>query len=386
VSHFLDLSSAALNKAGEELCGDQIRVLRTDDRTRVVLSDGLGSGVKANILATLTSGIIITMLREDVPLVDVIETVAGTLPVCQVRKLAYATFTIIEVDHHTYDVRVINFDNPPVFYFREGCLSELRNWTETILGRRMIFSEGRLENGDFLAAISDGVWYAGLGQSYNFGWGWENVASYIQTILSRRVRVAQTVVDEVMDHTRKLYGNTPGDDASLVGLLLRGRQSAMVFTGPPLDKAQDVMYARRLLDFPGRRIVCGGTTANIVARQVGREVDVLLASLDDDVPPMGRLPGVHLVTEGILTLNKAIRAIEAAQGDLVNLPDEHNGAILLALELLAADDITFVVGQQVNAFYQNPMLPDSVSIRPNLVRRLVTMLRGLHKHVTVHYC
>lgn len=386
MNDFLDLHHAALNKAGEELCGDQVRVLRTVDKTRLVLSDGLGSGVKANILATLTADIIITMLREETPLVDVIETVAGTLPVCQVRKIAYATFTIIEVDHRHYDFRIINFDNPPVFYFRNGRLADLQARKRTILGRTMTFAEGRLAKNDFMAAISDGVWYAGLGHTYNFGWGWDNVAAYMQDILQPRVRVAQTVVDGVLEHTHELYGYAPGDDATLAGLLLRGRQSSMVFTGPPIDEKRDPAWAQRLLDFPGRRIVCGGTTANIVARELDTEVDVLLPSIEDDIPPMGRLPNVHLVTEGILTLSKTIEVIEDANGDLAKLPDDNNGAVLLALELLAADDITFVVGQQVNAFYQNPKLPESVAIRPNLVRRLADILRGLHKQVTIEYC
>jgi len=386
VADFLDISQLSLNKTGEELCGDQVKILRTDNKTRVVLSDGLGSGVKANILATLTSQIIITMLKENVPLEDVIGTVIGTLPVCQMRNIAYATFTIIEVDHSNYHFRVINFDNPPFFYLKGNRVVKLEKRTEHILDKEITFCEGNLERGDFVAAASDGILYAGLGVTFNFGWGWDNIADHMATVLSGRVLTAQTVVDSVVSKTQALYAGAPGDDATLVGLYLRQRKAAMVLTGPPLNREDDPTCARRLVEYEGRRIICGGTTANIVGRFLGKPVETLIDTMREEIPPIGRLGGVHLVTEGILTMSRAIEYIRTSDGDDAKLPRDGNGAVLLASELLFADAIHFLVGQQVNPFYQNPLLPTHISIRKNLVEQMAALLRELNKDVTVEYC
>ncbi len=383
---FLDVYGLSLNKYGEELCGDKFKVLSTEEATCIVLSDGLGSGVKANILATLTSRIIATMLKENAPLEDVIETVTGTLPTCRSRGIAYATFTIIDFDHSTRAFRITNFDNPPVFYFKTGEITPLEEQKEWIHGKEVKFSSGVLQQGDFLAAISDGVWYAGPGKKYNFGWEWEDIAGYMATILRGKVRAAQTVVEDVIQHTHDLYGHEPGDDATMVGLLLRPRTRALVFTGPPLHKEMDDHYAQKLLEFKGRRIICGGTTGEIVARYLGKEIKTVVRSFEEKVPPIGRLEGVHLLTEGILTMTQATEYMKAAQGDISSLPNDNDGAVLLALELLTADEITFLVGMKVNPFYQNPLLPESISIRKNTVEAMAQFLRELHKDVHIEYC
>lgn len=387
MNNYLDIAQLSVNKFGEELCGDHVKVLRTEQKTWVVLSDGLGSGVKASILATMTSQIIITMLKENAALRDVIETIIDTLPECQVRKIAYATFTIVEIDHSDYRFKVINFDNPQVFYFKKhGRLATLEQYTKQFFDKQVTISEGQLEQGDFLAAISDGVWYAGLGQTFNFGWGWENISQFMSGILSQHVNTAQTIVEKVIRKTDTLYGSKPGDDATLVGLYLRQRHAAIIFTGPPLRQEDDGVYVKRLLEFDGRRLVCGGTTGNIVARELGQEIDVDFMSMKEDVPPIGRLDGIHLLTEGILTLSKAMEYIQEAEGEYTRLTTDINGASMLALEILYADAIHFLVGQQINPFYQNPLLPTSISIRKNLIDQLAAVLRDLQKEVTIEYC
>ena len=384
---FLDIYHSGLNKYGEELCGDQVRIAKTDRKTWVVLSDGLGSGVKANILATLTSQILITMLKEEVALSDVVETIIGTLPICQVRNIAYATFTLIEIDHEDYQFKVFNFDNPRLFFLKSGGnIVKLDHQTLEFFGRKILVGEGKLEHGDFLAAISDGVWYAGLGQAFNFGWGWDNIAGFMSDILKQHVNTTQTVVERVLEQTNILYGEEPGDDATLVGLYIRQRHSAIIFTGPPLREEDDAEFVQRIMDFDGRRIVCGGTTGNIVSRHLKQEIEVDLATITTDVPPIGRMDGIHLMTEGILTIAKAMEFIKEANGDYTKLPTEINGATMLALEILYADDINFLVGQQINPFYQNPHLPMSISIRKNIIEQLAGLLREYNKDVTIEYC
>jgi hypothetical protein len=386
MDNFLDICDLSLNKKGEELCGDKVKFRRAGSKTTIVLSDGLGSGVKANILATLTAEILITMLNADVPLEEVIKTVIGTLPICQVRKIAYATFTVIQIDHETNKFKVINFDNPPILYFKQGKFVQLESKKEQILDKKITFCEGNLERGDFLGAVSDGVLYAGLGETLNFGWGWESISKYIEDLFIRQVNTARNIVHHVISETHSLYRGKMGDDATFVGLYLRRRNPLMVFTGPPLEKTKDRTYVDRLLKFDGRKIICGGTTGNIVAKYLGETIEMDIATMRKDLPPIGKLKEIDLVTEGILTISKAIELLRDSNCDPSRLPVDSNGAVMLAREILNADSILFLVGQKINDFYQNPLLPKNISIRRSLVEELVKILQAKQKEVSVEYC
>lgn len=381
-----DIHSVSLNHQGEELCGDQVKVVRSPDKTLVVLSDGLGSGVKANILARLTAEILVTMLRERVPLKDVLETVVGTLPTCKVRQIAYAAFVVVEIEQATGRFQVINFDCPPPFLLRAGKLIRLEPRVETILGRELHLSAGFLERGDFLGIISDGVLYAGMGVTMNFGWGWEQIGDYLEQIASSRPASASAVVRRLMEKTSSLYNGQPGDDATLAGVLAREPNRLMVFTGPPTDKSLDEQCVERLLHFEGRKVVCGGTTGNIVATHLGETVDLDLTTLREDVPPIGSLPHIDLMTEGILTLARTLRLLKESHGDASRVMLDRNGASLFARELLRADSILFLAGEQVNPYYQNPLLPRNISIRHNLIEQIAEMLTGFQKTVQIEWC
>lgn len=280
---YYDTHERSLNHHGEELCGDQVKIVRTADKTLVVVSDGLGSGVKANILARLTTEILVTMLRERVALKDVLETVVGTLPTCKLRQIAYAAFVVVEIENATGAFRVINFDCPAPFLVRAGRLLQIEPRVETILGRDLKLSEGVLERGDFLAVISDGVMYAGMGVSMNFGWGWEQIGAFLEQVAKARPSSAEAVVRKLMDKTGALYGGQPGDDATCVGILARSPNRLMVFTGPPVDKTLDERCVDRLLSFEGRKVVCGGTTGNMVAEHLGEVVDLDLTTLREEI-------------------------------------------------------------------------------------------------------
>ncbi len=386
LDNFFDIHTASLNKKGEELCGDKVKFIKTDRQATIVLSDGLGSGVKANILATLTAEILITMLEADIALEEVLRTIIGTLPICNTRKIAYSTFTIVGVDCETSRFKAINFDNPPCLYVRRGKATRLETTTETILDRKIEIASGTLERGDFLSVFSDGVLYAGMGVQLNFGWGWENIASYVEEILKRPAHDARAIVQSVLRETQKLYGGQVGDDATLVGLYVRQRNPLMIFTGPPLDRERDEAYVERLIGFVGRKIICGGTTGNIVATCLGEAIEMDLSTIRPDLPPIGTLSCIDLVTEGILTLHKAMEYLRNCHCDLSRLQFDNNGAYLLAREILKADSIFFLVGQRINEFYQNPLLPKNISIRRSLVEELVQLLREHQKEVTVEYC
>jgi len=385
LEYFVDIHYRCLSKDDEDLCGDQVRVLHTDKKSWAVLSDGIGNGVKANILASLTSDIMIHMLQADVSMHDVMETIVGTLPVSQEFGLAYATFSLIEVDHHDLKFRICNFDNPAVLFFRNGKQMPLNYHTEMVLDREIQITEGQLQKGDFIAAVSDGVVKAGPGFLHNDDWDLNSIASYMEECLHETPQEVKPVVEKTMLRTCEMYEGQIGDDTSMVGLLLRESRAAMVLSGPPLDEKEDDELANRILNFNGTRIICGGTTADIVALRAGFAVQTDNTFVRGNVPPIGFLPGIDLLTEGILTLTATVELLDKAHGNIQLLLAEHNGASLLAQALLYADKITFVVGQKINPFYQNPLLPMSVSIRKNLIEKLAERLIKLNKQVSIEY-
>ena len=383
---FIDIFSTSLVKDGEELCGDKVKTFKTDDKSVIVLSDGLGSGVKAHILATLTSEIISNMLKAEISLEDVIDTVLNTLPICKVRKIAYATFTIIELDRKTNNFRVINFDNPPIFFIKNGKIQYPIIQTVEILNKKISIIEGKLDKGNLLLAISDGVLYAGMGISLNFGWGWDVIANYIESLLITHSSTARDIISEISNKAAKLYNGKINDDATIVGLYARERLDLIMFSGPPENKEKNDIYAEQVLRFDGRRVICGGTTTNIVASWLGEEIEMSISTMTKDLPPIGKLPGVDLVTEGIVTLQKCMEYLKNAKGEITLLPTTIDGAVVLSKELLTADYIHIIAGMGVNETSQYYMKPTRISVRKGIIEELSSILRECNKEVEVEYC
>ncbi|PLV60053.1 SpoIIE family protein phosphatase [Thermotoga sp. KOL6] len=374
----------SLNKYNEELCGDVVKTLNSPNSFIAVLSDGLGSGVKANILATLTSEIISTMLKEGVDLTETVDTVTKTLPICKERGIAYSTFTIVQ-GLPNGNVKITNFDNPDPMIIVDGAIILEKPKQKVFAGKIVKIWELKLEPGDFIGLISDGVMYAGLGEFLNFGWGWENVAEYIQKLL-RKYGNPRLVVENVIDVVNNYYNGKCGDDATVVGILVKEKENLIVFTGPPLNKEDDEKIVKKFLSLPGKKVVCGGTTVNIVSRILGKEPEMDISTARPEIPPMGKLEGIDLVTEGVLTMTKTLEYLKTSDFDELKLPSDRNAALELAKLLINADTVHIIMGQSINPFYQNPDLPASISIRKNIVEELARILREHGKEVTIEYC
>lgn len=380
MTYLVETSALSLNKYGEELCGDSSLVVTERDHVTAVLSDGLGSGVKANILATLTSKIAATMLESGAGLDEVIDTVGRTLPVCRIRKIAYSTFTIIQVfsDGTTY---LAEFDNPAVFYLRNNKISRIPRRERIVNGRSIKEAHFQMQEGDYLVAVSDGVVHAGVGAVLNFGWRWENIASFLERQVQSQPDVNE-LGQRLLNTCNHLYAGKPGDDATVVALRVRSPRFVTCAVGPPADPADDSEYVKTLMAGPGKKVVCGGTTASLVARALGRKLTVDLESVSHDIPPMGYIPGFELVTEGVITVS---RALSYVQDDRRNWADKLDGAARLAALLLDADEILFLVGGAINPAHQNPDLPYNVTLKQQIIRQLADCLQNLGKRVTIHH-
>lgn len=389
MTYFVDIAYNSINKHGEELCGDKVEIIRRGDSAIVVMADGLGSGVKANILSTLTSKIAITMLKEGASIYETVDTIINTLPVCKVRKLAYSTFTIAEIsdDGKAY---VVEYDNPPIYLLRDAELVLLEKRETIINGTVVKESNFDLEMGDLMVIVSDGVVHAGVGGILNLGWQWDNIGEYLNRN-SQNEKSARKVSRGLVDTCQYLYMDKPGDDTTVVAIKIREPEVVDLFTGPPKDLSRDKEAIEKFMKGSGKKVVCGGTAAKIVARELHKEVIPNMDFIDLEVPPTAEIEGIDLVTEGVLTLSKAIEKIKR----YVNSPYKENlfqsfnkedGASKLARTLI--EDCTHLnlwVGKAVNPAHQNPDFPIDLSIKLKVVDELVNTMEKLGTKVNLTY-
>lgn len=373
-----EVGFSQLCKTGEELCGDTVEVVRTPSDTIVVLSDGLGSGVKANILATLTTKIAASMLQKGIPLEDVVDTITATLPVCKQRKVAYSTFHILKISRDG-TTSIVEFDCPATFLKRGNHVVSFPTKEKVISGKVIRVGELALQKDDLLIAVSDGVIHAGIGALLKLGWGWQGVASQLTADCSAAMD-ASTVSNQIISCCQGYYLDKAGDDSTVVSIKIRTPRQLTLFTGPPADKTYDEKVVQRFLRQPGSKIIAGGTTANIVSRVTNRKLSVNMMYHHPDVPPTGMIDGIDLVTEGVLTLNIAVERLRSAP--LLNHLD---GATSLARMLLEADEVNIIAGSAINPAHQNPNFPMQINLKNHILHQLIDVLQAKGKQVAIEW-
>lgn len=383
-----DIGYKSINHYGEQLCGDHVDIIERDDgSTVIVLADGLGSGVKASILSTLTSKIISTMMAEGLSLEDCVQTIAATLPICSVRGVAYSTFTIIHLINNE-TAELIQYDNPQIILIRDGENYDYPKTEMNIDGKKILRSTIKLRENDLFVAMSDGCPHAGIGTSYNFGWKREDIISYLEPLSNARY-TAKTLSTILVDECNSLYGEQPGDDATACVVRIRKRNPMNILFGPPSNRDDCDRMMSLFFSKEGKHIICGGTTSSIAAKYLHKPIRASLNYEKSDVPPIAEIEGVDLVTEGVITVNKVLTYAkdyldENKMYDQWNF--KNDGASLICRLLFEeATDINFYVGRAINPAHQNPDLPINFSIKMNLVEELSKCLKQMGKRIKVSY-
>ena len=390
MSFSIDVSWKSLNKQGEELCGDKVEVLKTEDSDIVILADGMGSGVKANILATLTSKILGTMLREGASIESCVETVAKTLPICKVRKVAYATFSILQI-FHSGEAYLAEFDNPSCVFIRDGKIVKYPYEVREIEGKKVHESRFQVKKNDCFTLMSDGVIYAGAGSILNLqGWTWEAMSEYTLKCTKKTLSASRLAV-MLCQACDELYEEKPGDDTTVAVARVIERRVVSIFTGPPAKKEDDERIIHDFMHSDGKKVISGGTSANIAARVLGKEIVTEISTAGPDVPPTAVIEGIDLVTEGVLTLGKCLKLLKKyVRGEFdeefFDELDADNGASRLAKLLIEeCTELNLFVGTAVNDAHKETELNFDLSMRQNLVEQLVRTAEEMEKRVTVKY-
>lgn len=366
----------------------------TDGRVITALSDGLGSGIKAGVLATLTATMATKFIASDIPIRRAAEIIMNTLPVCKERGISYATFTLVDIEPNA-TVKIMEYDNPPYVLIRQKTIIDPPK-DSSVIERKdkatapkkdavLHYSQYVAKPGDRLVFFSDGVTQAGMGTArFPFGWGIEYVQSFIleliQTDPSISARnLARAIVKRALAHDAYIAK----DDISCGVIYSRKPRDMLVLTGPPIRKENDAQIARIFENFNGQTVISGGTTANIISRELGRPLKVCIKNLDPKIPPESEMEGVSLVSEGIITMGVVSEIFEKG----INIDTiKANPATKMVELFLNCDRIHFVVGTKINEAHQDPNMPVELEIRRNVVKKIAALLQEKHlKEVHIQY-
>ncbi len=385
---YTDVGYRSLYKYGEQLCGDHVDIAWQDEKTEiVVLADGLGSGVKASILSTLTSKIISTMMANSMSIEECVNTIAETLPVCKVRGVAYSTFTIMKIIDNE-EAEIIQYDNPHVIMLRDGKNIVYPETAMEISGKMIYRSKVKIEEGDTFIIMSDGCVHAGVGMALNYGWQRDNIIDFMETMYLPEYP-AKALTTILLDECNRLYGERPGDDTTAVTVKIRPRKSVNLMIGPPsepkdLNKMMSLFFSKQ-----GKHIVCGGTTSSLAGQYLGKPVVPSLKYLDPEIPPTAEIEGVDLVTEGVVTINRVLNYAQNYLADNSSFDEwsyKQDGASAIARILFEeATDINFYVGKAVNQAHQSPDTHINFNVKMRLVADLSECLKKMGKQIKVSY-
>ena len=382
-----DIGYKSILHAGEQLCGDHVDIASDEQSTVVVLADGLGSGVKASILSTLTSKIISTMMAEGLSIEDCVRTIAATLPVDSKHGVAYSTFTIVHLLNNTY-ADVIQYDNPQLILLRNGQNYDYPTQEMHIGDKKILRSHIRLEEGDLFIAMSDGCPHASAEEAYNMDWTRDDIIEFMETV-SLAGYTAKTLSTMLVDECWKLYAGEPRDDATACVIAIRKREPMNILFGPPSDPDDAERMLSLFFSKEGKHIICGGTTASIAAKHLRVPLRAGSGEMVGGIPPTSELEGVDLVTEGVITMSRVVEYAHDFVGENAQYETWSYGrdgaSMICRLLFEEATDINFYVGRAVNPAHQDPNLPINFHIKMRLVDELSEALRTMGKRVKISY-
>lgn len=381
---FVDIDCTQTKKYNQNTYGDYFLSKRYPGRLIAVLSDGLGSGVKANILATMTATMLLKFIEAESNIRKACEIILNSLPVCQVRKISYSTFSAIDCDSEG-NAKIVEEGNPQFVWIRDG---EVMNPEFTVItsktfpSRHMHIYHLKLKMGDRIVFCSDGVTQAALGsKELRLGVRREGLIKLIKEKLSENADVSSRELSSYIVRQAALAepDHKAKDDISAVCLYFREPRQAMVFTGPPYHQDKDNFYAKMFESFKGKKAICGGTTANLISRELNIPIKTQISLNCGRLPSVSFMEGIDLVTEGILTLTKTCEYLE-------NGESSEDAAGQLVKFLLDSDCINFMVGAKLNQAHYDPALPVEIEIRKNIIKRMADVLENKYiKKVVVKY-
>lgn len=388
---YIEVACEQRNYSGERICGDVFisRKVKEEDRTIVVLSDGMGHGVKANVLATLTATLAVNFTMEHKAVDKIADIIMNTLPVCSERHMSYSTFTIVDIEHDGLTT-ILEYDNPQTIIIRDNKAFD-PGWQCLILnseknaGKEILSCQFQPRKEDRIIFASDGIAQSGLGSdTYPLGWGRERMLDYSLKLVRNTPKIsASKLALKMVNMAHRNDGYQSKDDTSCASIYFRKPRELMIVTGPPYEEENDKKLGDAVKVFKGKKVVCGATTADIIARELGLEIEDSLVFEDPELPPVSHMESIDLVTEGILTITKVTRILKDYSASYTLGKGPADRIVKLVQQ---SDKIHFIIGTRVNVAHQDPNLPVDLEIRRTVVKRMARLLEEKFlKEVTINY-
>ena len=399
----IDIDYSQLFKHGQKIGGDVFFLDRNDDSNVItaILSDGLGSGVRANVLASITAHMASKLSLSPMDLEKSAEVIMDTLPVDSEKGISYSTFSIARIifsDNKSFiRIELAEYDNPDSLRFH-GC--EPVEWDKTsfrlkrkaAIKEEIVYSSSfEVNDGDRLIFFSDGVAQSGIalgssGPSRDIkedpvyaafrtarqpaqslpsvvrskGWGTENVSAFIQKTLREDPHISsRQLARAIVTEAYKNDGYHPNDDITCCVINIRKPRRTLIVTGAPRNRESDKRLVERIKSFDGQVIVCGGTTAKIVARELGKDLKAD-KSPAGSLPPSSKIDGIDLVTEGMITLAEVARRL--SNKTLLKNMSEDAAKRMIKL-LRETDQIEIIVGTKINDDIEDPSTAAKIGLR-----------------------
>lgn len=376
---YIEINCQQKNHSDERVCGDVFlsKKIKEEGRIIIVLSDGLGHGIKANLLAILTSTLAASFTEERQSINRITDIITNTLPVDEVKQLNYSTFTIIEIDGEG-EIKILEFENPGTLIFRGGRLYE-PIWNGIVIesaknqGREVLSTSFIPQKEDRIVFCTDGVVQSGLGsESYPTGWGQDNFKEFVlESIKDEHDISAAKLAGRVINKANLNDQFFPKDDMSCAVVYFREPRKLIICTGPPQNEEDDKEYAAILESFNGKKIICGATTSDIIAREWKKDITDSNIITDPELPPVSHMEGTELITEGILTLSKVNEILKGYNQSTKMGKGPADEIVKLILD---SDEIHFLSGTKINVAHQDPTLPMDLELRRTVVHRITRVL------------
>ena len=386
----IDYAVKSCSKNNDRVCGDTTRHVETDDMDIYVLSDGIGSGVRAKILSTVTTTLFSTMLQTGSSVDDCITEISRMLAMDASNRIAYSTFVLLTISRNGR-AKLTEYDSPKTLFYRDGKLLDVNYTCREVAGMKIREYNFVVHVNDCFVLMSDGVTHAGMPDVYPFGWGRTRVAEYVSQLIQNNGNVCMRIATAVIGQCREIYRQVPGDDATAMVVSVGKDQRLNILTGPPSRDELDEQFIHDFIGQSGLHVIAGGTSACIASRVLNRQLKVSLDYMDPDIPPVAQMEGIDLVIEGILTLNRTLKfLLRYNQGEhnrvFYKELDSKDGAARLAKMIIEqCVSVSLFVGKTVNTAYQPKELPLELGIRMQLVARIAHECRKMGKRVEVKY-
>lgn len=337
----VEVETAQSPKRPEWPCGDVVACDRSAAATAIVCADGIGSGVHAHIVAELCVSRLLESLRLGASLRSATASMVRSMERNREPKSTFAAFSVVRILNDGLTT-ILGYEAPPAILVSGRHAVAIPSRSLPLGGSLVTEAECYLEPDDAVFITSDGITQAGLGHALPHGWQTEGVLRFVNGCLGEGLSMKE-IAEAVRREARRLWVDD-GDDCTAVMALCRRGQILNILTGPPSAPGLDAATVRRFTQSEGLKVVCGGTTANVVARVLGQPMSVEEGPTSMIAPPRFEIPGIDLVTEGAVTLNQVYNLLDE---DLAEFTEDSGVTELCAL-LHVADRVNIIVGQAKN--------------------------------------